>query len=208
MSGSVRVLWPSERERLAGLVERLIGRFATFLVSARSIAIALLRRLPARRGQTDRVICAPGRARTPIGRLAPARSKPLPTPPAARSRARVRDTRGAPKFSTVRVVQEFSHRDYKATFAALQEPSTGRLLDLVPARLLCADIFEDLAAAWIAGPKAMPRLGILLSFERWVMLRAAASTALQPLALALGLIRSRGHFPGGGYCVQDGNQAR
>jgi tetratricopeptide (TPR) repeat protein len=80
------------------------------------------------------------------------------------------------------VTPQFGPRDYPTTFAALQEPSAGKLLDLVPVRLLCADIFEDLAAAWTAGPDAVPRLGILLSFERWVMLRPIVANALEPLA--------------------------
>ncbi|HEX3761463.1 MAG TPA: hypothetical protein VHW23_22355, partial [Kofleriaceae bacterium] len=179
MSGSIRVSWPSNPTRTPGLVERITGRLAAFLASARSSAIDLLRRLPARRAQMNRGICAPGRARTPIGRLAAARSEPAPAPSAARSRAR---THGTSMFSTVRVIPAFSPRDYAATFAALQAPSTGRLLDLVPARLLCADLFEDLAAAWTVGPEAVPRLGILLSFERWVMQHDVALAALQPLA--------------------------
>ena len=76
----------------------------------------------------------------------------------------------------------FGPRDYGATFAALQEPAGTKLLDLVPARLLCADLFEDLACAWSAGRETVPRLGILVSFERWVMLRDVALVQLHPLA--------------------------
>jgi tetratricopeptide (TPR) repeat protein len=106
-----------------------------------------------------------------------------PSAPKRAGGARLR-ARGAPRyepFSTVRVEPEFSPRDYVATFEALQQPSCGKLLDLVPARLLCADVFERLAGAWIAEADVVPRLGILLSFERWVMLRDTALAALQPL---------------------------
>ena len=54
------------------------------------------------------------------------------------------------------------------------------MLDLVPARLLCADIFERLAGVWTAASDAVPQLGIVLSFERWVMLRDTALAALRP----------------------------
>jgi tetratricopeptide (TPR) repeat protein len=87
----------------------------------------------------------------------------------------------APRFSTVRVDSDFGPRAYASTFAALQVPGAGKLLDLLPARLLSADVFARLAAAWRAAPGAVPRLGILLSFERWVMLGDTAVAALGPL---------------------------
>src|SRR5215813_11030288 len=37
------------------------------------------------------------------------------------------------------------------------------------------------AHAWTVGCDVVPRLGILLSFERWVMMRETALAALQPL---------------------------
>jgi tetratricopeptide (TPR) repeat protein len=90
----------------------------------------------------------------------------------------------APPFSIVRVVPGFCPRDYAATFAALQEPAMGgKLLDLVSARLLSADVFKDLARAWTVDAGVVPRLGILLSFERWVMHREAALADLEPLAM-------------------------
>jgi len=92
-----------------------------------------------------------------------------------------RSAQHGPSFSTVRVAPEFSPRDYADTFAALQSPTSSKVLDLVPARLLCADIFERLSGAWTATSDVVPRLGIVLSFERWVMLRDIALAALQPL---------------------------
>jgi tetratricopeptide (TPR) repeat protein len=90
--------------------------------------------------------------------------------------------RHRPRFSTVRVDRDFGPRSYASTFAALQVPPSAKLLDLVPARLLSADVFARLAEAWTAPPDAVPRLGILLSFERWVMLAETAVAALGPLA--------------------------
>ena len=182
MSGDAGLSWRSERERLLGFVERVIGRFLTFLRRGSASALALLRHVPGRPARIDRVVCDRDRPRTLIGQLSPAPSKRPPTPPAPRGGDLVRGARGAPRFSTVRVVPEFSPRDYAAIFAALQAPAAGKLLDLVPARLLCADVFEDLARAWTVGSDVVLRLGILLSFERWVMQREAALAALEPLA--------------------------
>ena len=102
--------------------------------------------------------------------------------PRARSRAPIAAPRD-PRFSVVSVHPDFSPGDYPEAFATLQLPSPGKVLDLVPARLLCADVFERLAAAWTAVPEAVPRLAIVLSFERWVLLRNVALASLQPLAV-------------------------
>jgi hypothetical protein len=73
-----------------------------------------------------------------------------------------------------------AHGTYGAS-PALQLPPDDKLLDLTPARLLCVEVFERLGAAWTAPRDAVPRLGILLSFDRWVMLREIALIALRPL---------------------------
>jgi hypothetical protein len=66
-----------------------------------------------------------------------------PAPPAA-APAGGRPTRIAtdrePRFSTVRVDPDFGPRTYASTFAALQVPPSAKLLDLVSARLLSADV--------------------------------------------------------------------
>jgi len=186
MSGDVRVSWPSDRGRLPGPVDRLLGRVVTLVHGARSSALGVLRRLSARTARLGRAVCHRACPRTWIGQLAPARSEPPPPPPAPRPPTppapRGQGARDASRFSIVRVVPTFSPRDYGAIFAALQEPAGSKLLDLVPARLLCADLFEDLACAWSAGRETVPRLGILVSFERWVMLRDVALVQLHPLA--------------------------
>jgi tetratricopeptide (TPR) repeat protein len=89
--------------------------------------------------------------------------------------------RRAALFSVVRVEPEFGPGAYAATFAELQRTPSAKLLDLTPARRLSADVFDRLAEAWTAPPDTVPRLGVLLSFERWVMMRHAALRSLQPV---------------------------
>lgn len=110
-----------------------------------------------------------------------ARSEPAPVLSVARGDRHAGSMQRRPPLSTVRVSPDFSPADYADTFAALQLPTSGKVLDLVPARLLCADIFERLAGGWTAAADAVPQLAIVLSFERWVMLRDTALAALQPL---------------------------
>lgn len=64
----------------------------------------------------------------------------------------------------------------------LQTPSMAKLLDLTHAQTVDEETFANLAAAWTAPATATPRLGILVSFERWATLREVALAALQPLA--------------------------
>jgi tetratricopeptide (TPR) repeat protein len=85
-------------------------------------------------------------------------------------------------YRYVRVEAAFGARGYAATFATLQRTPGCKLLDLTPARMLSIEVFERLATSWTAPPGTVPRLGILLSFERWVMLRDDARAALAPLA--------------------------
>jgi hypothetical protein len=126
---------------------------------------------------------APNPAREPGRRSAGASWQPRATAPTGIGNARVsRAASAEPPFSTVRVGPAFSPRAYAQTFAALQVPPSAKLLDLTAARMLSADLFEQLARAWTAPSDAVPRLGILVSFERWVMLRDTAVAALQPLA--------------------------
>jgi tetratricopeptide (TPR) repeat protein len=126
---------------------------------------------------------APGSVRLSGPLIATSRARPCTriAGPRARSRSPA-VVPPEPRFSIVQVGPDFSPRDYANTFTALQLPPSGKVLDLVPARLLCADVFERLAAAWTAAPTAVSRLGIVLSFERWVVLRGAALASLQPLA--------------------------
>jgi tetratricopeptide (TPR) repeat protein len=114
----------------------------------------------------------------------PCRSEPATVsgaaPPvgSAHTRASIA-TRHAAPFSVVRVDPEFGPGTYATTFAELQRMPSAKLLDLTPARRLSADVFDRLGDAWTAPPKTVPRLGVLLSFERWVMMRHSALTSLQ-----------------------------
>jgi hypothetical protein len=107
-------------------------------------------------------------------------------PPAATPSLTVARAPGATSepglFSLVTVDAEFHPRLYAATFAALQVPRISKLLALTRARVVWPDLFQCLAAAWTAPPRTVPRLGIVLPFERWVMLRDAALASLRPLA--------------------------
>ena len=170
------------RTRRTGLVVQVLDRIAALLGLATSAVIDMLGNALAPRWKIDRTIGKRSIARTSIGRLAPVRLEPSGTRPPVRGRAEGQGVHASPRFLTVGVRPEFGPRDYASTFAALQVPPLSKLLDLVPVRLLCSDVFEHLADAWIAGSDAVPRLGILLSFERWVMLGNTALIALERLA--------------------------
>jgi tetratricopeptide (TPR) repeat protein len=125
----------------------------------------------------------PNQAHEPGRRSAGAGRSPRATTTTGIESGRARRAaRDEPPFSTVRVEPSFGPRAYAQTFAALQVPPSAKLLDLTAARMLSADVFGQLARAWTAPADAVPRLGILVSFERWVMLRDTAIAALQPLA--------------------------
>lgn len=164
---------------------RLLGFLRDAFASLISPAMALVARAGHRIGRVRarRQLAAGTSVRhAPIGAPGSARRvSSLATTRRERSRSPIARPR-APRFSTVRVTSDFSPREYTDTFRALQIPPAGKVLDLVPAHLLCADVFERLGAAWTAESGAVPRLAILLSFERWVMLRDAALASLQPLA--------------------------
>jgi tetratricopeptide (TPR) repeat protein len=138
---------------------------------------------------TSSVSLDPSESALPANRAsAPGRRAPGTCPPCATGTVGIwdgrpnRSLRREPSFSTVRVAPAFSSGDYAPTFAALQMPPSDKLLDLTAARMLSADVFEQLARAWTAPADAVPRLAILVTFERWVMLRTAAVAALQPVA--------------------------
>ena len=186
---------PRERGLSRRVTDFVRGVIAAVLNPAMVVSWPVVRLLARQRRTAGLrlVACAP--AEHVAGRSAPRASATHDTAraaagagpaPRAATPAGNRPTRIAtdhePRFSTVRVDPDFGPRSYASTFAALQEPPFAKLLDLVPARLLSADVFARLAEAWTATPDAVPRLGILLSFERWVMLGETAVAALGPLA--------------------------
>ena len=75
---------------------------------------------------------------------------------------------------------------YPTIFSLLQRLPGPKLLDLTPVRLLSLDFFDALAASWTVSGAKVPRLALVLSFERWVMLFRPAIEALQPI-VALGV---------------------
>ena len=84
-------------------------------------------------------------------------------------------------FLPVPVKPWFCPREHPEVLAELQAPPMAKLLDLTHALKVDADMFADIAVAWTAPSTATPRLGILVSFVRWAMLRDDALAALQPL---------------------------
>lgn len=88
----------------------------------------------------------------------------------------------ADSFSPVPVVPWCRPRLPPEVVAQLQTPPMAKLLDLTHVQEMDVEMFANLAAAWTAPATATPRLGILVSFERWATLRDTALVALQPLA--------------------------
>jgi tetratricopeptide (TPR) repeat protein len=162
--------------RLIGIVRDLVTGYAR-----PDIVISFLVGLVARRHKRGRLRLAAGTQTEHVPNGAGPTLRVVPPVSGSHRRAGIA-TRRDELFTTVRVAPEFSPRAYAATFAALQIPPSSKLLDLTPARMLSADVFDRLRDAWTAAPDAVPRLGIVLSFERWVMLRETAVAALQPLA--------------------------
>ena len=164
------------------------GVFAALSAPALAIAAPMVRLVarPRTRGfvrlalgsQAEHAPRVPARSAPAAPISAPSMTAPSGSAP-ARARTAVRRDG---LFSLVRVAPEFSPRSYARTFAALQSEPSAKLLDLTPARLFSADLFDQLAGAWTASGDSVPRLGIVVSFERWVMLRETAVAALLPLA--------------------------
>ena len=202
MSGARRTMAPKSE---AGLSRRLIavvrGVVAAVLRPARAASVARLGRATGTRREARLELAAGSQVNyLPTVANEPAASVPLghdtsdpasppvgpaSRPPAAVNAANVRPDAAAKRdelFWAIRVEPEFRPRDYASTFAALQLPWSAKLFDLTHARLISADLFEQLATAWTAPMGVVPRLGILLSFERWVALRETVEAALRPLA--------------------------
>jgi tetratricopeptide (TPR) repeat protein len=85
-------------------------------------------------------------------------------------------------FLPVRAAPGFCPNRHPEVLEHLQTPALAKLFDMTQAQEVGVETFTNLAAAWTAPATAAPRLGILISFERWATLRDAALAALQPLA--------------------------
>jgi tetratricopeptide (TPR) repeat protein len=93
----------------------------------------------------------------------------------------VSDRVALPEVDCIEVDPEFSEPLYPTVFARLQLGPRSKLLDLRAATMIKLDLFEGLADAWKARPGTVPRLGVLLDYERWAVLRDAAARRLKPL---------------------------
>jgi len=86
--------------------------------------------------------------------------------------------------SEVEVVEaepELGERLDAAILARLQLGPRSKLLDLRAARLVKVALFERLASAWQAPRGTVARLGVLLDYERWIILRNVAARRLHPI---------------------------
>jgi hypothetical protein len=86
-----------------------------------------------------------------------------------------------PEVECVEVGPESNERLYPTVCALLQLVRRSKLLDLRSASAINLDLFERLASAWTAPPGTVLRLGILLGFEAWTVLRDAAARRLKPI---------------------------
>jgi tetratricopeptide (TPR) repeat protein len=177
------------------LLRRLLGTLAALFHPQALLSFPLLRLLARRRDANGRRLAAGSQAEHAAGAIewpaalpaanvvrdpGPMAGVAVPAPRAAPPARRA--TRRSELYTVVRVDPDFGPRSYARTFAALQDSRSPKLLDLTWARGLDADVFEHLAGAWTVSSDAVPRLGVLLAFERWVMLAPAALVALSPLA--------------------------
>ena len=104
-------------------------------------------------------------------------SQTIPAHPADRFADRL----GLAEVECVEVEPAFNERLYATVFALVQLGPRSKLLDLRPATTIKLNLFEGLAAAWKAPPGTVPRLGILLDYEAWAVLRHAAARSLKPI---------------------------
>lgn len=101
-------------------------------------------------------------------------------PPASRTSG-FSDQLAREDVEVVEVDPEFSEQLYATVFERLQLGPRSKLLDLRAARVIPPALFECLASAWQAPRGTVPRLGVLLDYERWIVLRNVAARRLQPL---------------------------
>jgi hypothetical protein len=114
----------------------------------------------------------------------PDAAAPRVVPPCGPAAVRTSQFPGQLTLAEVEIVEvepDFSERLYATVFELLQLGPRSKLLDLRAARVIPPALFECLATAWRVPPDIVPRLGILLDYERWTVLRNVAARRLQPL---------------------------
>lgn len=92
------------------------------------------------------------------------------------------DPRALADVEVIAVEAEFSEPLYAPLLARLQLGGGSKLLDLRAARVIKIGLFDRLAGDWQAPRGAVPRLGVMLGFEQWTVLRNVAARRLRPLA--------------------------
>jgi len=110
------------------------------------------------------------------------------TSPLVRALGRIAGTKGdhsrrlaCRKVDVVRAEPELGEGFDATVLARLQLGPRSKLLDLRAARLVKVGLFERLASAWQAPRGTVARLGVLLDYERWIILRNVAARRLQPI---------------------------
>lgn len=119
-------------------------------------------------------------------RVAPAVQPPVCEPPRpglppARDPHRLSSRLGLPEVDCLDAVPELTERHYPMVCALLQLGPRSKLLDLRAAKVIKLELFERLAAAWTAPAGTVPRLGIVLGYEHWAVLRNVAARKLKPI---------------------------
>jgi hypothetical protein len=105
--------------------------------------------------------------------------------PSRRSRAetvrRTADRLALDEVEVIEVDAEFSEPQYATVCDQIQRAPGSKLLDLRAVRAIKIRLFERLASDWKAPRGTVPRLGIVLGFEEWTVLRHVAERRLRPL---------------------------
>jgi hypothetical protein len=85
-------------------------------------------------------------------------------------------------IDVIKIDAELSEPLYNGALAQLQRGHRSKLLDLRAARGIKLGLFDGLARDWRAPRGTVLRLGILLGFEQWAVLRNVAARRLRALA--------------------------
>jgi tetratricopeptide (TPR) repeat protein len=86
------------------------------------------------------------------------------------------------EVEVIEVDAAFSEPRYATVLDQLQRSPGAKLLDLRAAPAIKIGLFDRLARDWTAPRGTVPRLGILLGFEEWTVLRHVAARRMRPLA--------------------------
>jgi tetratricopeptide (TPR) repeat protein len=170
----------TDRRRSPAELAALVG----FVVPSTTSAL-VGRHGPAARVQVEPVASAPtGRCGPVAGTdLDPAgRFEPVSAPRGGAPAATAPDPRSVVEIEVIEVDAGFGEPHYDRVIARLQRARRSALLDLGPAPGIKLGLFDRLVHHWQAPRGAVPRLGILLGFEQWTVLRTVVARRLSALA--------------------------